>query len=379
MEKLGTDIVENILRRLPFETALEAKLVCKTWRILLLRKVGFLVTFLHSDIKKDKLCYSDLYDHIRGKMSYKYSYHRHDKMHGKFFLGYGYLENMLGSCNGLVCFERRCLYLGEPFLICNPFTGEVVYVPEPQSVKRGWGPTNISGFGYCLSINEYKIVRMYSDYIDPKKYHVQVYTVRSDEWRNIGSINIAPCYPAGTYANGLLYWLHRHNSNQLNEDYMIVAFDLEKENFQFIPLPRFKDVKCKYHLKLLGGNNLYLVCTIYDKLYCTDIWACRRKHINTACKTKGSYNYNHSWHWIKEFTIAWEEQYWRYLQYFESLAITRNNQFLLRYSSTTLLFYDLETSTLNTLLDGSGKGCNMINIIPHTNSTILIEGSRRQS
>ncbi|XP_026439742.1 F-box/kelch-repeat protein At3g23880-like [Papaver somniferum] len=225
MENLHTDVVENILSRLPIDKALQAKRVCNTWRYLVRSKtdrVGLLVAVSYShDENKHKLYYGDhQYDHIHGKM--KYTYDALYKMDDVKFM-----DGMLGSCNGLVCFQRHYPCPEESFLICNPITGEAFYVPNPNNC------TASSGFGYCQSTNQYKIVRM-SYQVEAREYHVQVYTLGGAEWRNKGSIQTSLLHSTGIYANGAL-----RSSSQLPEDNMIIAFDLDNEKFQFYPIVTF--------------------------------------------------------------------------------------------------------------------------------------------
>ncbi|XP_026428072.1 F-box/kelch-repeat protein At3g06240-like [Papaver somniferum] len=275
MEKLPTEMEENILSRLTMEAALPAK----------------------------------QYDPILGKMNYNFSYDSIQNIHlRKFVKDDSYINNILGSCNGLVCFGPG-KSLKKKFFICNPFTGEVVYVP----VWENWScfMSGLSGFGYCHSTNEYKI--------DP-------------------SISPSDSAAAGIYANGALHWLRDKDK--------IVASDLEDENFQVIPLPRFEYMNA---LKLLGGNNMYLMSTSssLSEPYCMDIWACKRKHTNATngCTgVKEKYNDKNSWNWIKQFSIKLDRIDWWYLK---PLAITRNDKFLLGYTNETLHSYDLKTSTKN--------------------------------
>lgn len=105
-----------------------------------------------------------------------------------------------------------------------------------------------------------------------------------------------------------------------------MAFDLEDEKFEFVDLPHLKDLSYDHRPKLLGGDKLYLVYTAFKSLpgY-TYIWAYKREKANDK----------NSWGWIKEFSIEWEMPYWLYLVSVEPLALTRDNEFLLRYGRTT--------------------------------------------
>ncbi|XP_026416142.1 F-box/LRR-repeat protein At2g43260-like [Papaver somniferum] len=282
MEKLHSDIVENILHRLPTETALQAKRVCKTWKIILRSKtdkIGLLFAVKYPGSHDEYGLYYG--DPIGGKINYTW-FALDNMSSGKSIPWYDYLDGMLGSCNGLVCFQRRSWTSGEPFLICNPITGEVVYVPNNTQLEcfvDYYGRrVTISGFGYCHSTNEYKIVIMHE-----KEYRVQVYTVGGrGDWRNTETIRIHPFSDStGVCTNGALHWLHLIN---IGYHCTIAAFDLVNENFKFIPLPRYEYVKHHHSLKLLGGNNLYLVHTIItmSNEHCTDIWEYKRKNTSTT-------------------------------------------------------------------------------------------------
>ncbi|XP_026428076.1 F-box protein At5g49610-like [Papaver somniferum] len=362
------EIIKNILGRLTIEAALPAKQVCKSWRIFLRTKtdkIGLLFVESYLKEEKNKLYYGDQYDPLLEKMNYNYSScDRLDKVLGKSIPGYTYMNNLLGSCNGLVCIASRYPNFEKPFLICNPITGEVVYIPHPDtSIAQDCDPSKICGFGYCHSTNEYKIVRMHQQ--TPRMSHVLVYTVGGGAWRSKGSIHIPlsdsittplDSAAAGTYASGALYWLFR-TTNEERKDYKIVAFDLEDEKFEFIHLTHFEELRYIHSPKLLGGNNLYLLDT---SQHCTQIWAYK----------KTNYNDKKSWRWIKEFRI-----YCKDAMYYEPLAITRNKELILRsqdYRGVSLYCYDLRTLTMNKLLDGRASGCNMVNVIPHANSIVSI-------
>ncbi|XP_026437173.1 uncharacterized protein LOC113335283 [Papaver somniferum] len=190
MDDLPRDILENILSGLPFKEALHAKRVCTTWRVILRYKTakpGIFFAFCHVEHRttcREELFYEDEHNHYdNAKINHYYSYDTLTKIeHSKFIKESSPRNTMVGSCNGLICFGKKTEdALGAvPFIICNPLTGESVFLPEynyyemPLDVPRPRLP-----FG-CL---------------------------------------------AGIYANGALYWLH--TSDNMLEDSEIVAFDME--------------------------------------------------------------------------------------------------------------------------------------------------------
>ncbi|XP_026377749.1 F-box protein At3g07870-like [Papaver somniferum] len=377
METLHTDILEDILSRLLIEPALHAKRVCTTWKAVLrskTEKAGLL--FSHGVVDpstntyREQLFYEDEYDHSKMNMNNYYSDSSciTETEHDRLILESASKNVMVGSCNGLVCFGKYNLHALDPFLICNPLTGESVFLPEfnypevPRDISSvtmfAYGRI-ASGFGYCPSNNHYKVVAIY--YLQEEhKGHALVYTV-GGEWRYIGFIDrYKRCtfsFSSGIYANGEIYWLQ--GSGRKVQEGEIVAFDLEHEEFHYIPLPCSEDLQytCPISsLKLLGGNNnLYLVHTSHTTPR-ADIWVYKR---SSSC-------------WIKELSMLLEKPYFS-----KPLAITRSKEVLMwdKHSGNGLYFYDPKTSTLNKLWDDKAMQMRSmyIDAIPHIRSTVSLK------
>ncbi|XP_026416078.1 F-box/kelch-repeat protein At3g06240-like [Papaver somniferum] len=373
MDNLHSDILANILSRLSIEAALHGERVCTTWRAILSSKTdktGYLIAFsgeveFDGNHVKGQLFYGDEYDYYDPLEINYYcnSYTTLTKIeHGRFIP-----EFMVGSCNGLVCFgkDNKDAPRIYPFLSCNLLTGESVFLPEynyselPRDISSAGlpYPNLVSGFGYRLSTNNYRVMTIYY-HEEEGRGHVQIYTV------------------GGIYAYGKLYWLHQDTYAQ---ECVVVAFDLEGEKFNYIPLPRSGDFSCKVHasnlLKLLGGNNkLYLVHNNNYRYSCIDIWVYERYNKSTG--TSSSYamkecnlKQNYSSRWLKEFSIH------KPLYRSKPFSITRKNEVLLWCHDTTLCCYDPKTSTLNKLWDdeANGTNCAYIDTIPHTLSVVSLK------
>ncbi|OVA07453.1 hypothetical protein BVC80_8779g9 [Macleaya cordata] len=207
---------------------------------------------------------------------------------------------MLGSCNGLVCFFVPHDGMDDPIYICNPITGEYVYLPRFTCGKHASSHHKlVGGFGYLHSTNEYKVVRTYYDYDEPSLVgHVQVYTLGDGNgWRNKGDTTHF-IGSSGVFANGYLHWI------DIGAKKNIVAFDLAEEEFRLLPSPPCLLLRSRnlvyFSLQLLGGC-LCVVCI--DKGKCVDIWALKNK----KKKKNSSYDdEDNSWSWSREFSIAWE-------------------------------------------------------------------------
>ncbi|KAI3860481.1 hypothetical protein MKX03_028824 [Papaver bracteatum] len=110
----GTNYLGHLLHRLN---------VCKLWKTILSNrrhKVGGLPFFACQE-----------YDHIDcNRMNYYYSHETLMVMEHCIFV-YKPYHILVGSCNGLVCLQKEDpsdQYLQEPFAICNPVTGESIYL-----------------------------------------------------------------------------------------------------------------------------------------------------------------------------------------------------------------------------------------------------------
>ncbi|XP_026445329.1 F-box protein At3g07870-like [Papaver somniferum] len=251
---------------------------------------------------------SEEYDHIDigNKMEkYYYSYETLMEMeHCRFAFKSFQSDILVGSCNGLVCFEKEDSYnnMPEPFAICNPLTGKFIFLKP--NFSRVWEEEAVlvsSGFGYCQSTNQYKVVRIYA--LNGEESHVQVYTIGSSEWRDMETCIRNNTFPSpGIFANGVLHWLDAFEGGISH----IASFDLEDEKFRSLPLPPSEELgrldSSHNKLNLLGGN-LCWVQSQYRPTYNIDIWVYKRKTHNTNNTHKLDYYSKNSWNWVKEFSI----------------------------------------------------------------------------
>ncbi|KAK2659678.1 hypothetical protein Ddye_006211 [Dipteronia dyeriana] len=152
---------------------------------------------------------------------------------------------------------------------CNGLLGIVnedgdLFVYNP-STKKGNQILNIDGhpldpffqygFGYAESIDDYKLVTIYT------LGNVYVYSVRKRSWRSIPNRFRFPVeyYKMGISLNGAIHWAF----DNLEGSCVIVAFDLVEEKFETLPPP--DDVvkeDCTYTLGVLSGR----LCLAADKI-----------------------------------------------------------------------------------------------------------------
>ncbi|XP_026378261.1 putative F-box protein At1g52490 [Papaver somniferum] len=228
-KKFPSDIMLDIVSPLRHETIIHCKLVCKPWRDILNNiKVGVLFRFGKPAFN---FCYrGEQYDDIDMHENYSYTTLVEIDKHRPVELEP--LSDMVGSCNGLVCFSvrRKFTVAYDPIYICNPVTEEYVYLPtfnydEPYDDLRVAGSFDC-GFGYHRFMDEYKVVRIHGALRDFSKRSqsrkVEVYTLGSGHgWRDKGSIDHLLVWDHGVCANGAIHWVEYRKNK-------IVAFDCSK-------------------------------------------------------------------------------------------------------------------------------------------------------
>ncbi|OVA03347.1 hypothetical protein BVC80_879g13 [Macleaya cordata] len=281
---------------------------------------------------------------------------------------------MLGSCNGVVCFFVHHHGIDDPVYICNPVTSEYVYFPRLTTCETHDSLRNnmVTGFGYHHSTNEYKDVRIYYDYNQPSLVgQVQVYTLGGgDGWRNKGEIthSLYPISSKGVFANGAIHWMDAVQG-------IILAFDLADEEFRLLPSPPPLEIHKSSHvgIRLWGG---YLCVFYVYQGKCVDIWTLKKKKKTSSCdEVKEQAEYNSSWSWSRELSIAWEgpvkgTYYWPF-------ALAKSNEVLLFYNRI-LSCYDPKTATLKKLWDDD-MGSSYIEAIPHMNSLVSLKALGEKS
>lgn len=251
---------------------------------------------------------------------------------------------VIGSCNGLVCLAKRN-HFGTyyPAYICNPITKERIDLPffitnkKEKDVRRV-----LSGFGYVLSTNEYKVVRIVYYYgNEDLSGHVQVYTLGDGSgWRDKEETHYQLSNEArnNVLANGDLHWLDSQGN--------IVAFSLAKEEFQLLSPPPCLPASTEsqiFKLCVLGG----CLCVFHQQRgYVSNatLWMLKKK-TSGDCGGKEQEDYD-SLSWNKEFTLPFESLSWS-KTFTLPFAITKSGEILISLFEIgkSIICYDTNTST----------------------------------
>ena len=254
---LPDEIVLEILARLPVKSLLRFRCVCKTWYSFITNP-NFISTHL--------LCYNhdDGYViHMPKTNFFMVLFHRPhcqictvasdrtfetmSKFRIPFTIESGY-PNLVGSCNGILCFTDFITAKSKDVYLWNPSIRKFKRLPNTCLTLL----CNVAlGFGYDSQNNDYKIVRFSSTIAKPKlPPKVEVYSLSSDSWKRIelGILwrpNVLAhnfnCTLASPFVSGHLHWMiemiEKGSGQEERFTSMILSFDVSSEKFKELPLP----------------------------------------------------------------------------------------------------------------------------------------------
>ncbi|XP_047323899.1 F-box/kelch-repeat protein At3g23880-like [Impatiens glandulifera] len=259
---LSSDLISEIIIRLPVKFLLQLRCVSKSWCTLISDPI---FVKKHLKASTQKLDYAD-HRIIMNTMTnpfvlktYSMSSVFHDEFPNPDFLDYPLnhlhrLVKIVGSVNGLLC-----LTIGnDDVVIWNPTTRKSKRLPKSDS-KMYPGQYVVYGFGYDEDTDDYKVVVITSELISfefPLKSDIKVYGLKSDSWRKIeGCPKDLPMINArGIFVSGSLHWIAARNGEM--DDWRsttILSFDVSKETYSEILQPPYGDETSNPVLGVLSG------------------------------------------------------------------------------------------------------------------------------
>ncbi|WCJ18632.1 hypothetical protein M5689_000967 [Euphorbia peplus] len=255
---------------------------------------------------------------------------------------------VVNSCNGFICLsEPSC---GKPVIVCNPYTGEFISLPQLTNVA-GYEYIDC-GFGYSTKTNQYKVVRIFELDSPPERDSIdrlaQVHILGTSSWKNIESdacSGYTLTFP--TYLNGSVHWFC-HREEKLSQ---MVSFDCEKECFLPFSLPPLEEPnKVNVGMGVLEG----CLC-ICDSSSLTSIFVWLMK------------NYGPEKSWTQLFKIDMRRSDCLLYGLYQPIKYLNNGALLMfNYPRSVLLYYDPKKRDLLPL-EFSPKGSKQ-EIVLHTPS-----------
>ncbi|MFS8008244.1 putative galactose oxidase/kelch, beta-propeller, F-box associated interaction [Helianthus anomalus] len=180
---------------------------------------------------------------------------------------------LVGSSNGLVCIISNLVSC--KVLVGNPLTREVRQLPLPPWMIHS--KPLCGGFGYDSSRDDYKFF-VGAEKHKKRKHRtwVQVLSLKSNVWRVIGEVKYTFLTGAGILCNGAFHWVARDEKKKI----LIIAYDLSKEEFKEIPLPK-EEWLLKFSRSLLGIVNGCL-CILGSYACEYDLWIMKKYNVKQS-------------------------------------------------------------------------------------------------
>ncbi|XP_021750212.1 F-box protein At3g07870-like [Chenopodium quinoa] len=351
---LPGSILINIFGRLPLKTVINCKFVCKSWRSLISDSYFYQVyshhipTTVFFEVKEmsssllnlKEISVIDRQSCGIAKMQLTTNSRDHvvDIRNMNIQLGNG--------CNGLICL--RGVKTGEPSLIWNPITRQVIVVPKPATTADD--NNVVAGFGLCGHTNRYKVLRIFHKKRDPpSRWRVEIYDLGTgNKWREIGDAPFPiPSTIPGFFINNTLHWnLDKNNKrndhvNANNNNSLICGFDFIEENFKAIKAPPIfsSHKKNKYHWSNLGIiGNFLSICAIDAKAFRPDIqvWVMEKYGVPESWALRFS---------IRDFFIDWCNPY----RSIQVINIRDNDEILMLCANHFVKLYNLRERRFRTV------------------------------
>ncbi|KAL8040776.1 hypothetical protein ABFX02_10G121100 [Erythranthe guttata] len=234
MSDVPSVLFHEILRRLPAESLLRCRAVCKGWRRLI-DHPSFIRTHASNQSSSTTLL-------IRNSIGTRFCSLTLDS------LNYEDAEQTIDvtpvkavyctgvpratalpvpSCNGLILNSHY--RTNKTWVIWNPLTRTFHELPEPDIETGLMG----SGIGYDSASDDYKVVRIDRLFRHGKSvYQTSVYSLKMESWRIIKDCpyDISWVGPTrGIFLGGAIHWLSLHD--------IIIALDLETEEYREFSMP----------------------------------------------------------------------------------------------------------------------------------------------
>ncbi|KAM6601921.1 hypothetical protein CsatA_021530 [Cannabis sativa] len=334
---LPSEIIADILIRLPVKDLLRYRCVSKPW-CSLIDSPDFIKWHLnHSKETYSNaglvLNWSDIYwvdlDNLNSVVELN---HPIDFEGG---------TEVLGSCNGLLVLFNSY----DDVALWNPFTKRYRNLPNTELEFAGKDfcicQYIIYGFGYDPIHDDYKLIRLVQyigDEDDSFDSEVKVYSLKTKSWKRIKDFPYYLCYKNayGVLVDNALHWVvsRKPESDVSN---LIGAFDIVSEEYYVVPQPDFVD--CDFHMTLnVLGSCLCLIAN-YTSDQSSYFWETKADRIDIWVMKE--YGVKESWTKLYSMVQSDEISSFGYV-YPVTYLKPRGTKILMDQDSKKFILYDLE-------------------------------------
>ncbi|KAM5571047.1 F-box protein CPR1-like [Rosa sericea] len=296
MEYLPQDLIYEMVLRLPVKCLIRFSFVSKLWKAVIhskdfIRKhrQRFNLNHLNDFALIRHHVESDPHDHFYSvafsgddttleeeRLKHPlYSLEESDRL--------GLQSGIVALCNGLILLHVRSKKYDLGLFLWNPMISKHKMIPTPFKWARGKFSNRMYGLGYHSAEDDLKVLVLTEDYNNRSNslfgqinltMDLEVYSVALNRWKRIEKL---PPSNLRIYVNhqsnmvsmndSCVAWLMRDN-DQLDL-YMVVTFDLVKEEYQFFRVPILIRGPGVVKLMAFGGFLCFLRCYTGD---CINVW-----------------------------------------------------------------------------------------------------------
>ncbi|XVF78164.1 hypothetical protein PTKIN_Ptkin14bG0107500 [Pterospermum kingtungense] len=232
----------EILKRLPVESVVKCRSVCKTWNSLITNP-SFISTHLQTSLSKPHIQLLLSYSK-NGKKNFFLHFDNDDcdefkQLHFPVaFNGYLPFFQVVGSCNGLVCLRHYPDILETIFW--NSSIQKYVELPKPSITCGSDYDAFVFGFGFDSRTNDHKL-HIVAFEEGKTSINTYLFSLNENSWKRVAatfpeyamegqSLNTGASQMA-TFVNGAFHWVEYQSEQEGGFRCMILGFDISTEQF----------------------------------------------------------------------------------------------------------------------------------------------------
>ncbi|KEH15716.1 F-box protein interaction domain protein [Medicago truncatula] len=363
---LPSHLTTHIFLQLPIKSLLICKCVCKIWKAMIsephfaklhferspislmirtryYRRVSRTLYLLECDPKKFEIGSNN---HVKLEPIFRLTLRGDVKsLRMKYKSKHPYIAcnrdrdnfSIVNSCNGLLCLSQPTT--GNPLVICNPFMGEFIRLPEANTVRMPHDTVRVigqeAGFGFYPTTNEYKVIhiwrrsviRVNSSSDVEHVFLVEIHTLGTSTWRNI---NVDPqisfsCLMNPTCVNGALHWIRFEGKETLQSfPSPPVAFGSHVQD----QIDKYDFLPSNIHISMGELKGFLYICDSNSLKYVT-MWV------------MNEYGIGESWTKVYHINTLYNPLAWRHPLYFPVKHFEEGAAVLLHHSYDRFTYYGL--------------------------------------
>ncbi|GKC84135.1 F-box associated domain containing protein [Tanacetum coccineum] len=335
------EIIREILLKLPVESLLRCKSVCKDWYSLISEQYFITTHYTLSSTNNINYAHHRLIYNTFDQTNNLISCPLYDVLFHKSVSNALELENPLqrtlsrgfrivGSCNGLMCLLEE---FKDTLFIYNPTTRRSNLLRRPH--RLDWEEVDYLGFGYDELSHDYKVVITTFEL----KMPTIIYSLKTGKWKEIGHFPCADLYDNGKPLNGALHWVALDSTSL--DPWKIVSLDLANETYGEVLQPDYH--KGYNYLELgVSGDWLCVLCD-YVGNRVVDLWVMKVYGVKDS--------------WTKLASIPYPDHLRG--QTWAPLCISKDGKLMLQFG-LQLLIYDSKDSSSSMIENKNYDACIVV-------------------